>query len=330
MLATDVEIAQGVTVWDGVLNVHKACGWTSHDVVARLREIVGVRKIGHAGTLDPAATGVLPVLIGKGTRIAEYLVDWEKEYRAVMRLGETTDTQDATGAVLSRCSAEGLREGEIRDVALQFQGTLNQLPPMYSAVKVGGVPLYKAARAGRTVERRLREVTVHEIEVLETSGRDVSLRVVCSKGTYIRTLCADIGQRLGVGGHLLSLQRSRVGPLGIQDALTLDQIQSQFHLGVLGDSIMPLDQALESFPALRISDAAAARARHGVPVPVQEVEDYEGPARPAELAGHIARVKTREGLLVALVRVPTILAQSSVQGEPASHPLSIVKVLVTH
>ncbi len=330
MLATDVEIAQGVTVWDGVLNVHKACGWTSHDVVARLREIVGARKIGHAGTLDPAATGVLPVLIGKGTRIAEYLVDWEKEYRAVMRLGETTDTQDATGAVLSRCSAEGLREGEIRDVALQFQGTLNQLPPMYSAVKVGGVPLYKAARAGRTVERRLREVTVHEIEVLETSGRDVSLRVVCSKGTYIRTLCADIGQRLGVGGHLLSLQRSRVGPLGIQDALTLDQIQSQFHLGVLGDSIMPLDQALESFPALRISDAAAARARHGVPVPVQEVEDYEGSARPAELAGHIARVKTREGLLVALVRVPTILAQSSVQGEPASHPLSIVKVLVTH
>lgn len=330
MFAMDVEIAQGVTVWDGVLNVHKACGWTSHDVVARLREIIGVSKIGHAGTLDPAATGVLPVLIGKGTRIAEYLMDWKKEYLAVMRLGETTDTQDATGTVLTRCSAEGLTQAEIRDVVLQFQGTLKQLPPMYSAVKVGGVPLYKAARAGRTVERRLREVTVHEIEVLETSGQDVSVRVACSKGTYVRTLCADIGQRLGVGGHLLSLQRSRVGPLGIQDALTLDQIQSRVHLGVLGESIMPLDQALESFPALVVSDAAAARAMHGVPVPVQAVEGHEGSELPPELAGHIARVKTRGGLLVALVRVPAIPVQSIVQGESASHTLSIVKVLVTH
>ena len=153
-----MNIVEKTAVADGILNVCKEEGWTSHDVVAKLRGLLGKKRIGHAGTLDPAATGVLPVLVGRGTRIAEFLVAWEKEYRAVLRLGVTTDTQDATGTVLEQRSTTGIAEADIRQAVCRFQGTIRQVPPMFSAVKVGGVPLYKAARAGRIVERNEREV----------------------------------------------------------------------------------------------------------------------------------------------------------------------------
>ena len=204
-IAVETSASRGTVVGDGVLNVSKPFGWTSHDVVAKIRSLLRGVKVGHAGTLDPAATGVLPVLIGRGTRIAEYLLDWVKEYRVVLRLGETTDTQDATGTVLSRCSVEDLTDERIREAIARFLGTGKQVPPMYSAVKVAGVPLYKSARAGRTVARETREVQVYELDVLGIRGAEVDLRVVCSKGTYVRTLCADIGEALGVGGHLHSL-----------------------------------------------------------------------------------------------------------------------------
>ena len=181
---------------DGVLNIRKEAGWTSHDVVARLRRSLRGVKVGHAGTLDPAATGVLPVLVGRGTRIAEYLLDWDKEYRAVLRLGETTDTLDATGAVLDRRSTVGLSDETILAAICRFKGRIQQVPPMYSAVKIGGVPLYQTAREGRVVDRVARVVTISHIEVDRIDGADISIRVVCSKGTYIRTLCADIGQVL--------------------------------------------------------------------------------------------------------------------------------------
>jgi len=289
---------------DGVLVVNKASGWTSHDVVAKLRGMLRGQKVGHAGTLDPAATGVLPVLVGKATRIAEYLLDWDKEYQAVLRLGETTDTQDATGTMLETRSTAVLTETAIRSTIAQFQGQVAQVPPMYSAVKVGGVPLYKAARAGRTVERESREVTVYGIEVQGVAGRDVSLSVRCSKGTYIRTLCADIGEALGVGGHLLTLERRRVGPWAIDRALTMETIGARLSLGRLEDEMISLDAALAGMPALMVDEAVARRTLHGVPVPWQAAQWTEGDGESGVRSGQTVRIKDRADRLLALGRVP--------------------------
>lgn len=326
---TGVNLAARPVLGDGLLNVKKAVGWTSHDVVAKLRNLLRGPRVGHAGTLDPAATGVLPVLIGRGTRIAEYLVDWDKEYQAVLRLGETTDTQDATGAVLSRCPTDGLTQEAIRTVIERFRGRLTQVPPMYSAVKVGGVPLYKIARAGRTVEREPREVTIHDIEVLGIDGRDVSLRVVCSKGTYVRTLCADIGEALGVGGHLLALERRRVGPLTIERALTMEDIGSRLLLGRLADDVIPLDEALAALPALVVDDATSGRVLHGAPVSSRAVTWDARAGMSAVAAGQTVRLKDPNGRLLALGKVG---AEGVDQGAVASvsaaeRMVSIVKVL---
>jgi len=229
-----MDLAQSCAVVDGVLTIKKEAGWTSHDVVAKVRHLLGGVKVGHAGTLDPAAMGVLPLLIGRGTRIAEYLVEWDKEYRAVLRLGETTDTQDATGTVLARYTTDSVTPEAIHEAVGRFHGPIEQVPPMYSAVKVAGVPLYKSARAGKTIAREARTIVIHTLEVLAIQGRDVTLRIVCSKGTYVRTLCADIGDALGVGGHMLALERRRVGPLMIEQALTIDEVVTRHALGRLG------------------------------------------------------------------------------------------------
>jgi len=302
---------------DGVLVVNKAPGWTSHDVVAKLRGLFRGQKVGHAGTLDPAATGVLPILLGKATRIAEYLMDWDKEYRAVLRLGETTDTQDATGTVLESRSTTGLTEEAIRSAIGRFQGRVAQVPPMYSAVKVGGVPLYKAARAGRTVERESREITVHGIEVQGIIGRDVSLLVRCSKGTYIRTLCADIGAALGVGGHLLALERRRVGPLTIERALTVEEVEARFPFGHLEDEVISLDAALAAVPALIVDEATALRTLHGVPVPWRAAQWADNVGAADGRGGQTVRVKDRAGRLLALGRAP----------QDAGAEIAILKVL---
>jgi tRNA pseudouridine55 synthase len=242
-----MNLAQSCAVVDGVLIIKKDAGWTSHDVVAKVRHLLGGVKVGHAGTLDPAATGVLPVLIGRGTRIAEYLVEWDKEYCAVLRLGETTDTQDATGTVLMSQSTDRVTGEAINEAAARFRGPIEQVPPMYSAVKIAGVPLYKSARAGKTVARDARTVVIHTLEVLAIQGRDVTLRIACSKGTYVRTLCADMGEVLGVGGHMLALERRRVGPLLIEQALTIDEVVTRHALGRLGDDLLSLDRALDAF-----------------------------------------------------------------------------------
>ena len=201
------------------------------DVTRRGREVAwGIRKT-FAWAMrdyDPAATGVLPILLGRGTRIAEYLLEWDKEYRAVLRLGQTPDTLDATGTVLTECPTDALTSESIHAACAQFLGEIEQVPPMYSAVKVAGVPLYKSARAGKTIERESRRITVYDLRVLTINGRDVTFHVRCSKGTYIRTLCADIGSVLKVGGHLLQLMRQRVGPLCVEDACTLDEAIDSF------------------------------------------------------------------------------------------------------
>lgn len=314
----DARVTAGPRLAEGILNVNKPAGWTSHDVVAKLRGLLKGQKIGHAGTLDPSATGVLPVLVGRATRIAEYLLDWDKEYRAVLRLGETTDTLDATGSVLSRHPTDGITEEAIRSAIARFQGRISQVPPMYSAVKVGGMPLYKAARAGRTVARRAREINVHGIDVLGVSGPDVSLLIRCSKGTYVRTLCADIGEVLGVGGHLLALERTRAGPLTIQHALTIDEIRSRLSLGRLDEDFLSLDAALDGLSAVVLDEATAARVLHGVPVPFEAGHSETWPA------GKAVRLKDRSGRLLALGKVVDREGGAVGQAEPA---ITILKVL---
>jgi tRNA pseudouridine55 synthase len=264
-------------VIDGVLILKKEAGWTSHDVVAKIRNLLGHVKVGHAGTLDPAATGVLPVLIGRGTRIAEYLVAWEKEYRAVLRLGETTDTQDGTGTVLSSQMSDHVTPEAIYEVIDRFRGPIEQVPPMYSAVKIGGVPLYKSARAGQTVAREPRTIVIHALEVLGIQGRDVTLRIVCSKGTYIRTLCADIGDALNIGGHMVGLERTRVGPLMIDQGLTVNEVVTRHALGLLGDDLLSLDHALSRLGVVVVDEQTANRVRHGAPVPATSILHWDEP-----------------------------------------------------
>jgi tRNA pseudouridine55 synthase len=317
-MAAETAVAQHVGIGDGILNVNKPAGWTSHDVVAKVRGLLKGPKVGHAGTLDPAATGVLPVLVGRGTRIAEYLLDWDKEYRAVLRLGQTTDTQDATGAVLATRSLDGLTEDRIRAAVAPFRGRIAQTPPMYSAVKVDGTPLYKSARAGKTVEREPRTIEVHEIDVLGIAGPDVTLRVRCSKGTYVRTLCADIGAALGVGGHLLSLERTRVGPLAVGQALTLEEIGARAAAGRLAEDLLPLDDALTAVPAITVDERTAEHVRHGTAVPAGA---GRWAAKPGQ--GSVVRIKDEAGRLLAIGK--TGASQAGGDGTPA---VAIEKVLV--
>jgi len=299
-----MDLAQSCAAVDGVLTMKKESGWTSHDVVAKIRHLLGGVKVGHAGTLDPAATGVLPVLIGRGTRIAEYLVEWDKEYRAVLRLGETTDTQDATGTVLARYPTDLVTPEAIHAVVGRFRGPIEQVPPMYSAVKIGGVPLYKSARAGKAIARDARTIVIHTLEVVAIQERDVTLRIVCSKGTYVRTLCADIGGALGVGGHMLTLERRRVGPLTIDQALTVDEVVTRHALGRLGDDLLSLDRALAQLEIVVVDEQTADRVRHGVPVTVAKILRWEGAADGERGSHKPVRIHALDGRLVAIGKCP--------------------------
>ncbi|MEK6549884.1 MAG: tRNA pseudouridine(55) synthase TruB [Nitrospirota bacterium] len=313
-----LDLAQGTeTALDGVLVVNKPAGWTSHDVVARARVLLGVAKVGHTGTLDPAATGVLVLCLGKATRIAEYLVNADKEYRAVLRLGVATDTQDATGTVIAEAGGALPDRAAIEAVMGRFVGQHRQVPPMYSAVKIQGVPLYKSARAGRTVDRPAREYTVRSLQILSVTPRvpvapsnatgdgppptiDVTFDVVCSKGTYVRTLCADIGEALGVGGHLAGLERRRAGRFGIEDALTLDDLAALAGREAVGTRLHALADVLDGVPVLTLDQRAADGVRHGVAVPAAQVIGMEGQWE----AGACVRLQAADGRLLAIGKVP--------------------------
>ena len=304
------------TIQDGVLVVHKEAGWTSHDVVAKVRALLKESKVGHAGTLDPSATGVLPVLVGQATRIAEYLIDWDKEYRAVLRLGETTDTQDATGRTLSKTDPSGVTSEALQAILTRFLGVQRQLPPMYSAVKVGGQPLYKAARAGKTIDRTERAITIHQLEIVAVHGQDVTLHIVCSKGTYIRTLCADIGQALGVGGHLYALQRRRVGPLLIEHALTINQISEHLKSNTLKSRVMLLDELLFELPAVVVNAEQAQRVLHGAPVSPDGITRLPSSPHPVSVrlkneAGQLLAIGTHEAVGLGAIKVRKVLSLSS-------------------
>ena len=236
---------------DGIIIIDKPTGWTSMDVCAKLRGILREKRIGHAGTLDPMATGVLPVFVGRATKAVQFAENGRKEYRAVLKLGTVTDTQDTTGAVLE---AHPVTVGadEVRAALEHFTGELLQLPPMYSALKVNGQKLYDLARQGKTVERKPRAITVYELELLEQSAPDeFALRVVCSKGTYIRTLCHDLGQALGCGGCMAALRRTEASGFGIGEAVTLEDAARE------GEALLrPLDSLFRTYPAFTIPNAA--------------------------------------------------------------------------
>lgn len=247
---------------NGIIIVNKETGFTSHDVVAKLRGICGQKKIGHTGTLDPAATGVLPVCLGSGTKLCDMLTDRDKEYVAELLLGVETDTQDTTGSVL-RESPVTVTEEEVSCACLSFLGDYDQIPPMYSALKVDGKKLYELARAGKEVERKARRVRILELEILEMRLPVVKLRVVCSKGTYIRTLCSDIGQKLGCGGAMQSLQRTKAGRFRLEDALTLGDLQQLKDSGELERVVQPVDSLFEETPALHVTAEAARLLENG-------------------------------------------------------------------
>ena len=249
----------------GILNIYKEKGYTSHDVVARLRGIVGQKKIGHTGTLDPEAEGVLPVCLGRATKVCDLLTDKDKTYEAVLLLGKTTDTQDATGQVLSErplLSADGKITPETaEECVLSFVGQYDQVPPMYSALKVGGKKLYELAREGKTIERKSRRVMIGGIRILEMDLPRIHMVVECSKGTYIRTLCHDIGEKLGCGGCMEHLKRLRVGRFAAQDGLRLDQVEEKKAEGTLEQWILPIERALDEYPAL-FTSARGDKALH--------------------------------------------------------------------
>lgn len=225
----------------GVINIHKEKGFTSHDVVAKLRGIVGQKKIGHTGTLDPDATGVLPVCLGKATKLCDMLTDKDKTYETVLLLGKTTDTQDISGTVLSEKSCDGIDNAAVTRCIGEFVGEYLQIPPMYSALKVNGKKLYELAREGIEIERKARPVVIHEIRIKEIALPRVRMEVSCSKGTYIRTLCHDIGEKLGCGGCMEELVRTKVSRFTLEDSYTLEEVRQKKEDGTLSEILIPID-----------------------------------------------------------------------------------------
>lgn len=255
----------GISMANGIIIIDKPSGWTSMDVCAKLRGIFHEKRVGHAGTLDPMATGVLPVFVGRATRAVEFADQSGKEYEAGLLLGVDTDTQDITGTVLSRHTADVSRT-ELEGVLERFRGEISQIPPMYSAVKINGKKLYELARKGREVERKPRNVTIHALEILdgpEGRGAEFRLRVRCSKGTYIRTLCHDIGAALGCGGTLSALRRTEAAGFTLSDAVTMETVQTAAQQGEVQQLFMPVDRYFQDYPALTVGEREERSARNG-------------------------------------------------------------------
>ena len=280
---------------EGVINIDKPAGWTSHDVVAKVRNILNVKKVGHTGTLDPDATGVLPVCFGKGTKVVSFLMNAEKEYDVVLRLGVETDTQDAAGKVLRSCPVPPDVLEAVRGTLEGFVGSYAQTPPMYSAVKVKGRPLYEAARAGEVIERAPRRVTLREIRFHKIEGSDVFFSVVCSKGTYIRTLCADIGVKLGVGGSLLRLRRTRSGNFRLTDSIEIEAFCRLYPDGDWEGQVYSLNEVLSDVPAVWIKERFVRKIAHGAPVGAEGILKRDSFEKGAAL-----RLLDDQGILLAL------------------------------
>ena len=281
----------------GVINIHKEKGFTSHDVVAKLRGIVGQKKIGHTGTLDPDATGVLPVCLGKATKLCDMLTDKNKTYETVMLLGKTTDTQDISGTILFEFSADALNEEVVVEAIQSFVGDYMQVPPMYSALKVNGKKLYELAREGVEIERKARPVTILDIQIKEINLPRVRMEVSCSKGTYIRTLCHDIGQKLGCGACMEELIRTKVSRFELKDSMTLSQVAELKQNGELEKKLVPIDEMFSDYEAITLKEEFVSFLYNGntfLPKHLQtriELED-----------GKMVRVYDNTGTFIAIYR----------------------------
>lgn len=291
----------------GIINVFKDAGFTSHDVVAKLRGITKQRKIGHTGTLDPDAVGVLPVCLGSATRLCDMLTDKRKSYRAMMLLGRITDTQDTSGETLEERPVNCTEE-EVRAVLESFLGDQMQVPPMYSALQVNGKRLYELAREGKIIEREARPVHFYEINFLYMDGREVEFEVTCSKGTYIRTLCADIGEKLGCGACMSNLMRYQVDRFGLENSWMLSELQQLAEEGRLMEAVTPVDHMFTQYEPRTVSEGEGAKLlANGNPLSDEHVKIMEqDPAGAFDtntattLDGQIYRLYDREGKFQAL------------------------------
>lgn len=283
-------------MYHGIINIYKEAGYTSHDVVAVLRGILNQKKIGHMGTLDPDAVGVLPVGLGVGTRLNDMLSGGGKEYAAELYLGVATDTQDMSGNILTRHEVTQTRE-QIEEAVYSFQGDYEQIPPMYSAIKVNGKKLYELARKGQEVERKARCVRIDEIEILKIQLPVVQIRVVCSAGTYIRTLCDDIGKMLGCGAAMKSLQRTRVGSFFIEDAITIDEVKGLVQDGGLENKIISVDAMFNNLRAISVDDAYFKQLQNGNRLTLEMIREsgsFEDDER--------ARIYSEQGVFFGIYR----------------------------
>lgn len=249
---------------DIIINLNKPADITSHDAVSRVKRLLGARKAGHAGTLDPLATGVLLVCLNEATKITRFLMDMDKEYRARVKLGERTDTFDSQGAVIERKDVPRLGKAELESCASMFRGEIMQRPPMYSAIKIGGRALHRLARKGIEIERPERSVRIYDIRVVGVELPYFDLSISCSRGTYIRTLCDDIGTRLGTGAHLSALERTRIGFFSVKDSVTLERLNREGMIAGVGSFFYSIDNALSRLPEIIFDESEYRLIRNGV------------------------------------------------------------------
>ncbi|MDI3257271.1 MAG: tRNA pseudouridine(55) synthase TruB [Kyrpidia sp.] len=296
---------------DGILIIDKPSGLTSHDVVQRIRRWLGQGRVGHAGTLDPDATGVLVLCLGRATRLAEYLSGENKEYAGVMALGAATDTQDASGTVIGRVPSPSVCRDDLEKAARSLTGSILQRPPSFSAVRIRGKRAYELARAGRAVDLPARPVSVYRFDVGQPTPRgelvDVPFHVQCSKGTYVRTLCHDLGVRIGVPAHMVSLRRVRQGPFHVEEALSWREVEEEGSLGRLADRVKPMFWALRDWPQIPLSAEEAEALRNGRDLPIEAGRIGEGRSPESLLAAvyrdEVAAVCRREGERIRPLKV---------------------------
>ncbi|MFC2034687.1 tRNA pseudouridine(55) synthase TruB [Chloroflexota bacterium] len=288
-LPTDIPRYYGLIV-NGILNINKPWGKTSFSIVAIVKRLTGEQHAGHAGTLDPTATGVLPICLGRGTRVIEFLMDASKTYRAEIELGVATDTYDASGRITQREDPSGISRDQLEWGLTSFRGLIRQTPPMYSAVKHQGKPLYKLARAGITVERRSRSAKVHDLALVDWQSPVATVEVVCGKGTYIRSLAHDLGQTLGCGANLKSLIRLRYGLFNIMDSVSVPQLEDAFHSDYWQHFVYPIDSVLSQWSAIVVSDDTGQSIRNGHPLVLETRPSSENRCRAYALDGRFLGV----------------------------------------
>ena len=283
---------------DGIFNIYKEKGFTSHDVVAVVRKTIHMKKVGHTGTLDPDAEGVLPVCVGRATKLSDVIMDGRKSYRAMLRLGITTTTEDASGEVLETKPVD-VSEEQLEECVKGFLGEQKQVPPMYSAVKVNGKKLYELAREGKEIERKARKITVFDIRILRFLPPDrAELDIDCSKGTYIRTLCSDIGKALGCGGHMEELLRTSTGAFTLEKAIRLSELKALAEQERAEEALLSMEDALKDFPKIFVSERSEKLLYNGGRIR----ERFLKTERPLK-EGEIAAVKDSRGNLVGLYEI---------------------------